>query len=191
MGRRVYATVAAKLGSGSLGVRLGVVVSHLAAMPRGLRHSVPICFGAVWRDDRRCDRSRVSWVGGSEIGLEDPTQVGDLRGFIGMLGRSGRPTAGWILSSARLRSCRTRSARRPRRTSSYLEMISRTSILLIFGVSSDHLFTIIAAHPAATLTQSVRIHIPCVPPPLPCTRDARPLTQVPQRRSWTRERRRR
>ena len=36
MGRRVYATVAAKLGSGSLGVRLGVVVSHLAAMPRGV-----------------------------------------------------------------------------------------------------------------------------------------------------------
>ena len=72
MGRRVYATVAAKLGSGSLGVRLGVVASHLAAMPRGLRHSEPICFGAVWRDARRCGRSRVGWVGGSEIGLEDP-----------------------------------------------------------------------------------------------------------------------
>ena len=91
MGRRVYATVAAKLGSGSLGVRLGVVVSHLAAMPRGLRHSEPICFGAVWRDARRCGRSRVGWVGGSEIGLEDPTQVGDLRGFVGVLGSSCAP----------------------------------------------------------------------------------------------------
>ena len=86
MGRRVYATVAAKLGSGSLGVRLGVVVSHLAAMPRGLRHSEPICFGAVWRDARRCGRSRVGWVGGSEIGLDGPAQVGDLRGFVGVFG---------------------------------------------------------------------------------------------------------
>ena len=33
-----------------------------------------------------------------------------------------------------------RSARQLRRTSSYLEMISRTSILLILGVSSGHLF---------------------------------------------------
>ena len=91
MGRRVYATVAAKLGSGSLGVRLGVVASHLAAMPRGLRHSEPICFGAVWRDARRCGRSRVGWVGGSEIGLEDPAQVGDLRGFVGVLGSPCAP----------------------------------------------------------------------------------------------------
>ena len=85
MGRRVYATVTAKLGSGSLGVRLGIVASHLAAMPRGLRHSEPICFGAVWRDARRCGRSRVGWVGGSAIGLEDPAQVGDLRVFVGVL----------------------------------------------------------------------------------------------------------
>ena len=91
MGRRVYTTVAAKLGRGSLGVRLGVVASHLAAMPRGLRHSEPICFGAVWRDARRCGRSRVGWVGGSEIGLEDPAQVGDLRGFVGVLGSPCAP----------------------------------------------------------------------------------------------------
>ena len=92
VGRRVlYATVAAKLGSGSLGVRLGVVASHLAAMPRDLRHSEPICFGAVWRDARRCGRSRVGWVGGSETGLEDPTQVGDLRGFVGVLGSPCAP----------------------------------------------------------------------------------------------------
>ena len=86
MGRRVYTTVAAKLGRGSLGVRLGVVASHLAAMPRGLRHSEPICFGAVWGDARRCGRSRVGWVGGSDlIGLEVTTDTsfgasgGDLR----------------------------------------------------------------------------------------------------------------
>ena len=86
MGRRVYARVAAKLGRGSLGVRLGVVASHLAAMPRGLRHSKPIWFGAAWRDARRCGRSRVGWVGGSAIGLEDPAQVGDLRGFVVVFG---------------------------------------------------------------------------------------------------------
>ena len=85
MGRCVYAMVAAKLGRGLLGVRLGVVASHLAAMPRGLRHSKPIWFGAAWRDARRCGRSRVGWVGGSAIGLEDPAQVGDLRVFVGVL----------------------------------------------------------------------------------------------------------
>ena len=87
----MYAPVAAKLGSGSLGVRLGVVASHLAAMPRGLRHSKPIWFGAAWRDARRCGRSRVGWVGGSAIGLEDPAQVGDLRGFVGVLGSPCAP----------------------------------------------------------------------------------------------------
>ena len=57
-------------------------------MPRGLRHSKPIWFGPAWRDARRCGRSRVGWVGGSAIGLEDPAQVGDLRnlrGFVGVL----------------------------------------------------------------------------------------------------------
>ena len=59
-----------------------------------------------------------------------------------------------------------RSARQQARIMSCFGTISRTSILLILGVSSDHLFTIIAARPpAATFTQSVRIHIPCVPPP--------------------------
>ena len=91
MGRRVYATAAAELGSGSLGgVRLCALVLSSAtlrpcAMPRGLRHSEPICFGAVWRGARRCGRSRVGWVGGSEIGLED------LRGFVGVLGSPCAP----------------------------------------------------------------------------------------------------
>ena len=95
MGRRVYATIAAKLGRGSVGVRLGVVASHLAAMPRGLRHSKPIWFGAAWRDARRCGRSRFGWVGGSAIGLEDPAQVGDLRGFVGVLGSPCAPCR-WV-----------------------------------------------------------------------------------------------
>ena len=91
MGRRVYATVAAKLGIGCGDVPVAPLASHLAAMPRGLRHSEPICFGAVWRDARRCGRSRVGWVGGSEIGLEDPAQVGDLRGFVEVLGSPCAP----------------------------------------------------------------------------------------------------
>ena len=86
MGRRVYATVAAKLGIGCGDVPVAPLASHLAAMPRGLRHSKPIWFGAAWRDARRCGRSRVGWVGGSAIGLEDPAQVGDLRGFVGAFG---------------------------------------------------------------------------------------------------------
>ena len=81
----MYATVSAKLGIGCGDVPVAPLASHLAAMPRGLRHSKPIWFGAAWRDARRCGRSRVGWVGGSAIGLEDPAQVGDLRGFVGML----------------------------------------------------------------------------------------------------------
>ena len=54
------------------GVLLGALTSHLAAMPRGLWHYGPIEFGAVWRDARRFGRSRVGWVGGPEIGVEDP-----------------------------------------------------------------------------------------------------------------------
>ena len=91
MGRRVYATVAAKLGIGCGDVPVAPLASHLAAMPRGLRHSKPIWFGAAWRDARRCGRSRVGWVGGSAIGLEDPAQVGDLRGFVGVLGSPCAP----------------------------------------------------------------------------------------------------
>ena len=72
-------------------VSLSADASHLAAMPRGLRHSKPIWFGAVWRDARRCGRSRVGWVGGSEIGLEDPAQVGGLTGFVGALGSPCTP----------------------------------------------------------------------------------------------------
>ena len=75
-----------QFGSGCGDVPLAPLASHLAAMLRGLRHSKPIWFGAARRDARRCGRSRVGWVGGSEIGLEDPAQVGDLRGFIGVLG---------------------------------------------------------------------------------------------------------
>ena len=53
-------------------MRLGALASHLAAMPRGLWRYGPIGFGAVWRDARRFDRSRVGWVGGPEIGVEGP-----------------------------------------------------------------------------------------------------------------------
>ena len=96
MGRRVYATVAAKLGIGCGDVPVAPLASHLAAMPWGLRHSKPIIwFGAAWHDARRCGRSRVGWVGGSEIGLEEPTQVGDLRGFVGVLGSPCAPRR-WV-----------------------------------------------------------------------------------------------
>ena len=87
----MYATVAAKLGIGCGDVPVAPLASHLAAMPWGLRHSKPIWFGAAWHDARRCGRSRVGWVGGSEIGLEEPTQVGDLRGFVGVLGSPCAP----------------------------------------------------------------------------------------------------
>ena len=95
----MYATVAAKTWltwqrfAGS--APLAPLASHLAAMPRGLRHSKPIWFGAAWRDARRCGRSRVGWVGGSAIGLEDPAQVGDLRGFVGVLGLPCAPRC-WV-----------------------------------------------------------------------------------------------
>ena len=89
MGRRVYATAAAKLGIGCGDVPVAPLASRLAAMPRGLRHSNSIWFGVAWRDARRCGRSRVGWVGGSAIGLEDPAQVGDLRGFVGAFGSVG------------------------------------------------------------------------------------------------------
>ena len=75
-----------QFGIGCGDVPVAPLASHLAAMPRGLRHSKPIWFGAAWRDARRCGRSRVGWVGGSAIGLEDPAQVGDLRGFVGVFG---------------------------------------------------------------------------------------------------------
>ena len=75
-----------QFGSGCGDVPLAPLASHLAAMSRGLRHSKPIWFGAAWRDARRCGRSRVGWVGGSAIGLEDPAQVRDLRGFVGAFG---------------------------------------------------------------------------------------------------------
>ena len=74
-----------QFGIGCGDVPLAPLASRLAAMPRGLRHSKHIWFGAAWRDARRCGRSRVGWVGGSEIGLEDPAQVGDLKGFVGVL----------------------------------------------------------------------------------------------------------
>ena len=91
MGRRVYATVAAKLGIGCGDVPVAPLASHLAAMPRGLRHSKPIWFGAAWRDARRCGRRRVGSIGCFEIGLEDPAQVGDLRVFVGVLGSPCAP----------------------------------------------------------------------------------------------------
>ena len=86
MGRRVYATVAAELGIGCGDVPVAPLASHLAAMPWGLRHSKSIWFGAAWRDARRCGRRRVGSIGCFEIGLEDPAQVGDLRGFVGAFG---------------------------------------------------------------------------------------------------------
>ena len=90
-----------QFGSGFGDVPLAPLASHLAAMPWGLRHSKPIWFGAAWRDARRCGRSRVGWVGGSEIGLEHPAQVGDLRGFVGMLGSPRGARRRWdLLKSA-------------------------------------------------------------------------------------------
>ena len=86
MGRRVYATVVAKLGIGCGDVPLAPLASYLAAMPRCLWRREPIGFGLAWRDARRCGRRRVGSIGCFEIGLEDPAQVGDLRGFVGMLG---------------------------------------------------------------------------------------------------------
>ena len=74
-----------QFGIGRGDVPSAPLASHLAAMPRCLWRRKPIGFGAAWRDARRCGWSRVGWVGGSEIGLEDPAQVGDLRGFVGML----------------------------------------------------------------------------------------------------------
>ena len=102
MGRRVYATVAAKLGIGCGDVPVAPLASHLAAMPRGLRHSKPIWFGAAWRDARRCGRRRVGSIGCFEIGLEDPAQVGDLRGFVGAFGsvRAARGGVGLIESAS-------------------------------------------------------------------------------------------
>ena len=73
---------------------------RLCRGPRGLRHSKPIWFGAAWRDARCCGRSRVGWVGGSEIGLEDLAQVGDLRGFVGMLGSPRGAQGRWDLTES-------------------------------------------------------------------------------------------
>jgi hypothetical protein len=86
-----------QFGIGCGDVPLAPLASHLAVMPRDLRHSKPIWFGAAWRDARRFGRSRVGWVGGSEIGLEDPAQAGDLRGFVGMLGSPRGARGRWDL----------------------------------------------------------------------------------------------
>ena len=91
MGRRVYATVAAKLGIGCGDVPLAPLASYLAAMPRCLWRREPIGFGLAWRDARRCGWRRVGSIGCFEIGIEDPAQVGDLRGFVGVLGSPCAP----------------------------------------------------------------------------------------------------
>ena len=84
-------TVAAKFGIGCGDVPLAPLASHLAAMPRCLWRREPIGFGAAWRDARRCGRRRVGSIGCFEIGIEDPAQVGDLRGFVGVLGSPCAP----------------------------------------------------------------------------------------------------
>ena len=64
-----------QIGIGCGDVPLAPLASHLTAMPQCLWRRELIGFGAAWRDARRCGQSRVGWVGGSEIGLEDPAQV--------------------------------------------------------------------------------------------------------------------
>ena len=104
---------------------------------------------------------------------------------MGCWARLVHPGAGWILSSASTELPNAACAP----TDTYYAVLwynFDNVYLLILGVSSGHLFTIVvsrlrlyAAHPAAaTFTQSDRIHILCVPPPLPCIRGAPPLTQV-------------
>ena len=78
-------------------VPLALLASHLAAIPRGLGRFEPIGLGAVWRDARRCDRSRVASVGCSEIGVEGPIKQGGLRGFVGMLGSPRGARGRWDL----------------------------------------------------------------------------------------------
>ena len=81
-------------------VPLASLATHLAAMPRVLGRFEPIGLGAVWRDARRCDRSRVASVGCSEIGVEGPIKQGGLRGFVGMLGSPRGARGRWDLTES-------------------------------------------------------------------------------------------
>ena len=168
MGRRVYATVAAKLGIGCGDVPVAPLASHLAAMPRGLRHSKPIWFGAAWRDARRCGRSRVGWVGGCAIGLEDPAQVGDLRGFVGVLGSPCAPRR-WVDLIDRASAELPNAVCAPRGTYyavlwyNFEDVSDERSQMSVWPSET----IVIPPHPAVTFTQSDR---PCThpePPPLP------------------------
>ena len=87
MGRRVYATVAAKLGIGCWGRAFGPTrqppCGHAAGSSALRTHLVRRCLArcsALRPEPRRLGRLAL------EIGLEDPAQVGDLRGFVGVLG---------------------------------------------------------------------------------------------------------
>ena len=79
-----------------------LVASHLEAMPRGFGRLKlkPIGLGAVWRDARRCDRSRVGSIGCSEIGTEGPIRKGGLRGFVGMFGSPRGARGRWELTES-------------------------------------------------------------------------------------------
>ena len=144
------------------------LASHLAAMPRGLRHSKPIWFGAAWRDARRCGRSRVGWVGGSAIGLEDPAQVGDLRVFVGVLESPCAPRC-------RVDLIKSASAELPNAvcapTGTYyvvlwynFEDISDERSQMSVWPSET---IVVPPHPSVTFTQSDRLCTHSEPPP-PC-----------------------
>ena len=81
-------------------VPLALLASHLAAIPRGLGRFEPIGLGAVWRDARRCDRSRVGSIGCSEIGVEGSIRQGGLRGFVGILGSPRGDRGRWDLTKS-------------------------------------------------------------------------------------------
>jgi hypothetical protein len=168
VGRRVYATVAAKLGIGCGDVPVAPLASHLAAMPRCLWRREPIGFGAAWRDARRCGRRRVGSIGCFEIGLEDPAQVGDLRGFVGVLESPCAPRC-------RVDLIKSASAELPNAvcapTGTYyvvfwynFEDVSDERSQMSVWPSET---IVVPPHPAVTFTQSDR---PCThpePPPLP------------------------
>ena len=157
-----------QFGIGCGDVPLAPLASHLAAMPRGLRHSKPIWFGAAWRDSRRCGRRRVGSIGCFEIGIEDPAQVGDLRGFVGMLGsvRAARGGVDLIKSaSAELPNavCAPTGTYYVVLWYNFEDVSDERSQMSVWPSET----IVVPPHPAVTFTQSDR---PCThpePPPLP------------------------
>ena len=77
-----------------------LATGQLEAMPRSFGRFEPIGLGAVWREARRCDRSRVGSIGCSEIGVEGPIRQGGLRGFVGMLGSPRGARGRWDLTES-------------------------------------------------------------------------------------------